>query len=260
MCEARWRGSRPLPSWGFQRGAKLPLARKAECVARSVGLPEARSGSQPFTCINEIPVSPVRFTKERWSKDMADNEVKMTDTTTAQTSDSDRDVMAALTVRFGKDAYEAIESVAREFNTSKADVVRRTVDGKLADFLGQVKYIDCEQGERIERNIANVGTVLSDICNQLRRIGVLYNQDVRAKNIHLKTAELEAKKAECLQSTPIFMDGFIMYSKELDNLKKYADELIKDDTLLNKKELEQLMRTYADTARKVGDILCLIRE
>ena len=91
-----------------------------------------------------------------------------------------------ITVRFGPDAWQAIRDLAADNNISQAELIRTTVAWKLHQYLGDVKIIDQQQATEIKAQIANLFTVISEVRNELNRIGVNYNQEVRQRNIERK--------------------------------------------------------------------------
>lgn len=144
-----------------------------------------------------------------------------------------------ITVRFSPDAWEAIRDVAAENNLPMAELVRRAVAGNLAEYLGTIRIVDAEQGEEIKSAIISLLGTLSNIENELRRIGVNYNQAVRLKNIERKysnTRDLSAAKRK---------------SSEEQAIRQECKGFCKAD-------LDTIMDRYETSMKQVGDLLCHI--
>ena len=98
----------------------------------------------------------------------------------------ERNALKPITVRFTKDAWEAIRDIADENRMSQAEIVRMAVAGNLARYLGDIRYIDPEQGKKIRSCVKELVDTVSKIMIELNRIGVNYNQAVRALNTKAK--------------------------------------------------------------------------
>lgn len=91
-----------------------------------------------------------------------------------------------ITVRFRPDVWQEIRDIAAENGISQAELIRIIVAGKLHLYLGDVKIIDQQQAEDLKIQIVNLYTVISEVRNELKRIGVNYNQAVRRLNFERK--------------------------------------------------------------------------
>ena len=100
--------------------------------------------------------------------------------------DMDREPLLPITVRFKEGAWEVIREIAEESGTSQAEVVRMAVAGNMAKYLGDVRYVDREQAEEIKRLVIGLMDVTSAVKAELNRIGVNYNQEVKAANAAAK--------------------------------------------------------------------------
>ena len=98
----------------------------------------------------------------------------------------DRNVLRPITVRFTEDAWEAIRDIAEGNGLSQAEVVRMAVAGNLSRYLGDIKFVDPKQGEQIRRCVVDLVNTVSGIRDELNRIGVNYNQEVRVLNTKAK--------------------------------------------------------------------------
>lgn len=132
-----------------------------------------------------------------------------------------------VTIRFTPDAWQALRDVARQEGVSVAEVARLAITGKLGDYFGTVKCLDRAQAEEIRRQIAALGDAVSQIGIELNRIGINYNQEVRALNQMVKGGTTAMGR----NAGPA----------------------------LSKSELDQLLREYRKVSQKVGELQCLIR-
>ena len=108
-----------------------------------------------------------------------------------------KEKLIPLTARHHESSYNAISELAEEFKVGKAVVVRMSTAGHLEKYLGQVRFIDEEQGRTINENIVSIGNIVSEIRNELRRIGINYNQEIKIRNIAKQIAiENEAYKKQ----------------------------------------------------------------
>ena len=94
----------------------------------------------------------------------------------------DADRLRPITVRFSQGAYDAIQDTADDNCISKAELVRMAVAGNLGRYLGTIKVIGPRQAEELKVEIVRLFTVISEVRNELNKIGVNYNQVVKNFN------------------------------------------------------------------------------
>lgn len=185
-----------------------------------------------------------------------DDETEATlNTVATEVSDGDVESKALIpsTVRFSREADTAFRTLSDDYNVSKAEIIRLAAAGGLAKYLGEVKYVDRKQGAAINNNISELANVMFDIAEQLRRIGVNYNQQIKLKNIERKRAEMKAEFNFDLDS----ISRHSVREKELDEQEK---AIRNDSGLLDTEKLQELMNQYEEASRKVSEILWRIRE
>lgn len=109
----------------------------------------------------------------------------------------DENELIQVTIRLPLRDKEQIDSLAKSGGCSTAEIIRRSVDGSLSKYLGEVQYMDREQGESIKELVDSTYTELSDIRTELHRIGVNYNQEVRLQNLRmqLRTGKISIPEA-----------------------------------------------------------------
>ena len=146
--------------------------------------------------------------------------------------------LVPLTVRFTGPALDTIRDIADEHGFSAAEIVRFTVDNTLKEYLGSIQFLDYEQGKKIEKQLAEIQTLTSQIGTELNRIGVNYNQEIRLANWFKKTSQLPFTRENVQKSDT---ERFHILQKSF-----------------NKEHIDNLMRKYETVCSKVGELLCLI--
>lgn len=140
-----------------------------------------------------------------------------------------------ITVRFTQDAYDAIRDVADDNSISKAELVRMALAGNLNEYLGDIRIIDKRQGAEIKGQITALFDVVSEIKNELHRIGVNYNQEIRLKNIKRK------------------------YGTVINDKRTEEEQAVLDDSVnLSKEELSEIISRYELATKRTGEVLCRI--
>ena len=91
-----------------------------------------------------------------------------------------------ITVRFTEDALNVMREIAGENGISVAEVVRMASAGNLADYLGDVRFVDQLQGAEIKARVAKLIDVMSDIEVGLIKVGTNINQIARRVNTEAK--------------------------------------------------------------------------
>ena len=104
-----------------------------------------------------------------------------------ETQRSEAEKLVRTEVRFTAEANEALDEIAKEHNISKARLLRYIVDNRMVDYLGSIKFIDPEQGKKIQQDIMRVMNELTAVKTELRRIGVNYNEEIKNQNQMIKS-------------------------------------------------------------------------
>lgn len=149
----------------------------------------------------------------------------------------DENELIQVTIRLPLNVKEKIDSLAKSGGCSAAEIMRRSLDGNLSEYLGGVQYVDRGQGEAIEKQLENLSTEISGMRMELNRIGINYNQEVRLQNLRMqihtgKIGVSEASKMhqsiteECKGFSPEaikeIMDRFDMTVEEFVNVMAYT--------------------------------------
>lgn len=167
-------------------------------------------------------------------------------TSTTAPGGADGDVkMRPVTVRLPDEVWQVIRDVAEENAVSLASVCRMSIASELSKYLRQVRYIDQEQGEEIQTLVSKTCDTLEDIHDELRRIGVNYNQEVKIKNIEAKYANMERAVG--------------MLSIRSEREKKEAIRRATDgSTAFSTAEIESIMQRFESAQKEIGEQLCHI--
>ena len=162
--------------------------------------------------------------------------------------------MKPVKIRFDAYEYEAIKELSAEYHMSYAQIVRIAVAGNLTSYFGKVRYVDRNQANDIKGALLSVGNTLTDIRNQLKRIGVNYNQEIKLKNLERVLKEKE--------QTNTFGSYTLVTQKrrEIDDIKRQIKTIQTDRGRLNKAELDNLISRVDKAVVKFGDAVCHIAE
>lgn len=155
------------------------------------------------------------------------------------TEQNEQDRLEKTTVRFTKGALSVIDELAEMNGRTRAEIIRLVVDNRLASYLPKVTFVEHEDALQYRKELADLLTVMEDIRNELHRIGVNYNQELKMKHIKAKYGDLKNMN----------YDTIAMRRRELDEVEK-------NTKTLNKQELEQLMQRFEQASQKVGEALC----
>lgn len=166
---------------------------------------------------------------------------------------ANKEKLIPLTARHHESSYAAISELAKEFRIGKAVVVRMSTAGHLEKYLGSVRFLNEEQGRTINENIVTLGNLLSDTRNELRRIGVNYNQEIKLRNIAKQIAE--EKEAFKKREKYADFDDKMKHIETIDKLEKAMELLKSSASDLSKKELEQLMQRYENATEHLCKVL-----
>lgn len=122
------------------------------------------------------------------------------------------------------------------------------IDKNLAIYLGTVRYIDKEQADDILNVSMEISNSFRSILNNVRRIGINYNQELRLKNAEAKYRSIMEEKGRDIYSQ-------IEAKDELDKAKKDIEQ-----TCLNKEELNDLRSGFEAAAEKIEEAIWRILE
>ena len=156
--------------------------------------------------------------------------------------------LVPVTVRLPENVYFQTKELAEIFSLSFASVARITLEANLENYLGTVKYIDKEQADKISEAVRELTAECREIKNNIKRIGINYNQEIRLKNITQKYHD-------------VLNDKTASEHRRLEARKEYEDAVKSiDDTCLNKTELKELLERFEAAADKAEELAWLIHQ
>ena len=134
--------------------------------------------------------------------------------------------METITERFSPDVMQILGQIAEDNCLSKAQVVRLATDGKLYQYLRDIKIVSPADAAAIRAEIKALTDATRKAEYELHKIGVNLNQIARAMNYMLKSG----------QSWP---DGI-------------------GSTYLMRQELLDIILRYEEASGRAGEELCRI--
>ncbi len=155
--------------------------------------------------------------------------------------------MVRISVSIPRNTYNELRDLAKEFDVSIASVMRLATENRLKEYLGTIRYIDSEQGEKILDTALDVSDNCRKILNNVKRIGVNYNQELKLKNA-------ESKYHSVLISSTA---SYARRAEAKDEHDKVKSEIA--DTSLNKTELYNLLSQFEAAADKMKGLTWLIQ-
>lgn len=158
----------------------------------------------------------------------------------------DRNKLIPVTVRLPEQAVFQLRRLSEEFGVSLAEVVRVAIEQELENYFGNIRYIDREQALEIKKEIAELTAICRDILNNVRRIGINYNRELRLKNAQKKYHDIlnDYKASEDKRY------------KAFDEFKKEESEIKK--TCLNIDVLNNILGQFEAAMNKAEELSWLI--
>ena len=149
-----------------------------------------------------------------------------------------------LSIGLTEKIYNELYNLANEYDESIANIIRLVIDKNLCEYLSSVRYIDKEQADDILKVCLEISDNCRNILNNVRRIGVNYNQELK-----LKIAKEKYEK-------------IIRGSSDIESIEamKEYDEKVKEieQVYFDKNELDKMLSDFENTAEKMEKALCLI--
>ena len=137
-----------------------------------------------------------------------------------------RPPMEPITVRFSPDVMQILGQIAEDNCLSKAQVVRLATDGKLYQYMQDIKIVSPADADAIRAEIKVLTDATRKAEYELHKIGVNLNQIARAMNYMLKSGQF-------------WPDGI-------------------GSTYLMRQELLDIILRYEEASGKAGEALCRI--
>lgn len=157
-----------------------------------------------------------------------------------------RNKLIPVTVRLPEQAVSQLRGLSEEFGVSLAEVVRVAIEQELENYFGNIRYIDREQALEMKKEVAELTAICRDILNNVRRIGINYNRELRLKNAQKKYQDiLNDYKASAVKRYKAF-----------DEFKNEESEIKK--TCLNTDVLNSILERFEAAMHKAEELSWLI--
>ena len=172
--------------------------------------------------------------------------------------DGTRDELKALTVRFKKKTYEIIRDLSVEYNMPMAEVTRRAAETNLQDYFSQIRYLNHEDAEAVNKNIDHMAKAFHAAIFQLKKIGANYDQELYLKNLQRKISAYDKEIQACgVGETSRLMQ--LLDEQAALRKKKAEMEAQIDAQGLDVNVISKLITQLTEATEKCGDELCRIR-
>ena len=159
-----------------------------------------------------------------------------------------RDTLKPMKIRVTNNTYDLIDEIAGKFNMKKSVLVRTVLENRLEDFKDKCKYSDSEKADMIEGFCREMAKELRYINNNINRIGVNYNQEVKLKNAERKYKTV----ADDITRSPLERCNAL---EEYNKIKKEMT-----DIGIDMKELGKMLTEFRKSVTEMEDMLCHIQE
>lgn len=90
------------------------------------------------------------------------------------------------TVRLPESVYNRFSDLAKKSNSKLSSIIRHTLEFSLEKYLKRVGYSDDEKTAELLGAVRELSNICGDIFNEVHRIGINYNQEIRLKNAQKK--------------------------------------------------------------------------
>ena len=143
--------------------------------------------------------------------------------------------MVPVTVRFAPEVMAAIDDISDRHSVSKAEIIRLGFQSDLIKYLGNVEYVDANQGAEIRKLFGEICTELSRSRMELNRIGVNYNQEMR------------------------LMNARAIYGNDMFLLKHEEKEIMNGVNSVKTEDLERIVNHIDSVMKEAGEALkCIL--
>ena len=93
-----------------------------------------------------------------------------------------RERMESMKTQIPAGEMEIYRQLAKDYDMSIAAVFRAVTNGKLAEYLGKVRYVQPEQAKEIRQFLMDLGNNMTKTRLEINRVGVNLNQVARVAN------------------------------------------------------------------------------
>ena len=173
-----------------------------------------------------------------------------------------------MTITIPVDTYNELKKFADEWHISFSEVVRLAISSNLKDYFDNVRYVDSEQAKLIlqnqsviNKNICALFNQTQDVRNELRRIGINYNQQVKLMHLRKKKEEELANAHD--GSDLVMTDENRPVLLNMVNDTKWDTEekkIIAETNKFDQDAVIKLIERFEKAAAKAGEELCRFQE
>lgn len=93
-----------------------------------------------------------------------------------------RERMESIKIQIPAGEMQIYRQLAKDYDMSIAAVFRAVTNGKLAEYLGKVRYVQPEQAKEIRQCLMDLGNNITWTRLEINRVGVNLNQVARVAN------------------------------------------------------------------------------
>ena len=140
---------------------------------------------------------------------------------------SNGDGLRPITVRLPPDVMEALQDMSRRCLLSKAEIMRILVTRNLGRHLEDIRIADEDEAAEIRRQITELFDATSRAENELHRIQLLYDQEIKMIQIREK-----------------YGDAAVPFGTENGNMA------------LPLRAINEVIDRYENATKQAGDTLC----
>ena len=106
-----------------------------------------------------------------------------------------RERMESMKIQIPAGEMQIYRQLAKDYDMSIAAVFRAVTNGKLAEYLGKVRYVQPEQAKEIRRCLMDLGSNITRTRLEINRVGVNLNQMARVANETDQIGKMETIEA-----------------------------------------------------------------
>lgn len=106
-----------------------------------------------------------------------------------------RERMESMKIQIPAGEMQIYRQLAKDYDMSIAAVFRAVTNGKLAEYLGKVRYVQPEQAKEIRQILMDLGNNMTKTRLEINRVGVNLNQLAQVANETDQIAKMETIEA-----------------------------------------------------------------
>ncbi|MCM1328028.1 MAG: hypothetical protein NC253_01180 [Ruminococcus sp.] len=149
------------------------------------------------------------------------------------------------TVRLEEPAYNKFKELAKESGSTLGEILRHTLEFSLDKYLKRVGYSDNEKTAELLSAVRELCDICGGIYNEIHRIGINYNQELRLKNA-------EAKRDAVLGK------GYMSVSQKMQAIDEYENETAEiKKTCLEPDVLQDILTRFENAVEKARSFIWL---